>query len=174
MSGLEDKKAAVKDLNEKFSNANMVVLTDYRGLNVSEISELRGKLRESGCEMRVIKNTLTRLAVKETSFEELLPFLEGPNAAVFCAEEIVQPAKTLFDFARTHKNLEIRVGVLEGKVLKPEEVKTLSTLPPKEVLVAQVIGGIQAPLYGLVYVLQANITGLARVLEGIRKQKEAS
>jgi large subunit ribosomal protein L10 len=174
MLKLEDKKQLVAELKQKFAQAKMVVFTDYRGLNVSEINELRGKLHAVGVEYRVVKNTLTRFVLQESGPAELLPQLEGPNALLFGFDEVVEPAKILLDFQKTHKNLDIKLGVLEGKLMDLEQIKVLSALPSREVLVAQVLGGLQAPLYGLAYVLKANLTGLVRALDAVREQKEAS
>lgn len=171
---LEEKQARIRELEEKIRNAQLIVFTDYRGLNVGEMTELRVKLKEVGAEYKVIKNTLARIAFRNNGMEELVSLTEGPNALVFARENVVEPTKVLFDFAKNNKNLEIKTGIMEGKVLNAEQLKNLSTLPPREVLVAQVLGGLQAPIYGLVYVLQANISGLARVLNAIREQKEAS
>lgn len=174
MSNLEAKKQAVKEIQKWVQDANLVVVTDYRGLNVAEMNELRGKLKTVGAEYKVLKNTLTRFALQKNGLEELLPYTEGPNAMLFSSNEPVEPAKILFDFAKTHKNLEVKAGLLEGKVIGVDQVKALSTLPSKEVLVAQVLGGLQAPLYGFAYVLKANLSGLVRALDAVREQKEAS
>ncbi len=174
MSNLEAKKQAVKEIKNWFQDADLVVFTDYRGLNVSEMNELRGKLKAAGADYRVIKNTLTRFALKEIGLEEVIPYTEGPNAVLFVSDEMVGSAKALFDFARTHRKLEVKAGILEGKVVEAAEIKALSNLPSREVLVAQVLGGLQAPLYGFAFVLKANLSGLVRALDAIREQKEAS
>lgn len=174
MPKIEEKRMVVEELKQKFSDSEIVVFTDYRGLNVAEINELRGKLKAIGVEYKIYKNTMTRFALKEIGFEDVLPQAEGPNALLFSKEELVSPAKILFDFAKTHKNLEIKAGLLEHKLVSVDQLKNLSTLPPREVLVAQVLGGLQAPIYGLAYVLKANLTGLVRALDAVREQKEAS
>jgi large subunit ribosomal protein L10 len=174
MPKLEAKQAVVKELQQKLSDADMVIFTDYRGLNVSEISELRAKLKATGADYKVYKNTMTRFALKNEEMDDVLPQAIGPNALLFAYRDPVEPAKILFDFLKTHKNLEVKGGLLQGKVVSTDDVRALSTLPPREVLIAKVLGGIQAPLYGFAYVLQANLTGLVRVLNGIREQKEAS
>lgn len=174
MSNLESKKQAVQEIQSRLQDASLIVFTDYRGLNVGEMNELRGKFKTVGAEYKVLKNTLTRFALNNTGLEELIPYTEGPNAILFTSGEPVEPAKILFDFAKTHKNLEVKAGLLEGKVIGVDQIKGLSTLPSREVLVAQVLGGLQAPLYGFAYVLQANLSGLVRALDAIREQKEAS
>ena len=174
MSNLEAKKQAVQEIQSRLQEANLVVFTDYRGLNVGEMNELRGKLKAAGAEYKVVKNTLTRFALQNIGLEDMVPYTEGPNAVLFSTNEPVEPAKILFDFARTHKNLEVKVGILEGNVIGVDQIKGLSTLPSREVLIAQVLGGLQAPLYGFAYVLKANLSGLVRALDAIREQKEAS
>lgn len=173
MPKIEEKQLVVKELVGNFNGASLVVFTDYKGLNVAEINELRSKLKSAGGDYKVVKNTLTRLAIKETGNEDLMPLTDGPNALLF-TNDPVESAKILFDFAKTHKNLEVKGGLLEGKAIAMDQVKALAMLPPREVLIAQVLGGLQAPIYGFAYVLKANLTGLVRALDGVREQKAAS
>ena len=171
---LEAKQKKVKEIQEKVSDAQLVIFADYRGLNVEEMTELRNKLRMPGVEFKVLKNTLLEFALKNLEKEEVIEYLPGPNAVLFSNEEAVEPAKVVFDFAKKHKNLDIKVGMLEGQLISAEKIKALAELPPKEVLLAQVLGTMLAPITSFVYVLNANITGLARVIDQIREQKEAS
>jgi len=173
MVELASKKAVVQVVKEKFESAQGVVLTDYRGLDVAEVTELRAKLREAGVEYRVIKNTMTRFAVNEIGIEGLDPYLVGPTAIAFGAEDPVRPAKVLFDFAKEHKNLEIKAGILEGQVIDMDGVKVLADLPSREVLLSQVVRGMQTPLTGFAVVLQANLRKFVYVLDAVRQQKEA-
>jgi large subunit ribosomal protein L10 len=170
----EDKVAVVDEISEKLAKSQVVIITDYRGLNVQQITDLRAKLREAGIEYKVVKNTLTKLAADKNSIEGLDVYLEGPSALAFGYDDPVVPAKILSEFAKTNPALEIKVGVLEGKVIGPEGVKQMADLPSKEVLLAQVVGGIQAPITGFVIVLAATIRGLVNALDAIRKQKEAA
>lgn len=174
MPKIEEKQKVVQELAARINESNLVVLVDYRGLKVAEMTELRSKLREAGADLRVVKNTMTRLALQNTGDSSLEAFFEGPNAVSFSSSNEVEVVKTIFDFARVHKNLSVKAGMLDHNVLDADQLKTLSTLPPREVLLAQVVGGIQAPLYGLAYVLKANLSGLVRALDGVRQQKEAS
>ncbi|MGE5416565.1 MAG: 50S ribosomal protein L10 [Acidobacteriota bacterium] len=171
MPKIEVKQQKVQELEERIKSAKMIIFTDYRGLSVSEITGLRSRLKAAGAEYRVVKNTLARRAFTNAGLEELLPFTEGPNALLFSDEELVEPAKILFDVVKTSKKLEVRSGMVEGKVFNADQIKNLSTLPPREVLVAQVLGGLQAPIYGFAYVLKANLTGLVRALDAVREQK---
>jgi len=174
VTNIEVKKQKVKEIEGWLNEADLIVFTDYRGLNVEEMNELRGKLRASGAEYKVVKSSLTRFALENVGMQETLPFTEGPNALMFSAGEPVESARVLFDFIKGHKNLEVKGGLLEGRIIYPKEVKELSMLPSREVLVAQVLGGLQSPIYGFAYVLKANLSGLVRALDAIREQKQAS
>jgi large subunit ribosomal protein L10 len=174
MPNIEKKQAIVKEIENKLQDAKLVVFTDYRGLNVQEMTDLREKLRIPGVEFKVLKNTMVEFALKNTGNEEIIPSIFGPNAVLFSNEDPVEPAKAIFDFIKQYKKLEVKVGILEGQVMKPEQIKDLADLPPREVLLGQVVGTMQAPITSLVYVLNANLTGLVRVMDQIREQKAAS
>lgn len=168
-----EKEATVAELKEKFSRAQAVILTNYRGLTVAEMTELRKKLREAGLEYKVAKNTLTRLAAKDFVGDALDAYLPGPTGLAFAYDDPVAPAKILSEFAKTHKALEIKGGVLQNKVIDAEGVKALADLPPREVLVAQLLGLLQSPIRRLVTVLSGPQRNLVYALEAIRKKKEA-
>jgi large subunit ribosomal protein L10 len=174
MSKIEEKKQIVQELKQKLENSTLVICTDFRGLNVSQITELRQQLRVPGVEYRVLKNTMFRFALQEAGYEDIAQQITGPNAVIFSQNDPVGPAKTIFDFAKTNKELEVKIGILEGQLLAPEGIKNLAQLPPRDVLLAQVVGTMQAPITAFVRVLNANLTGLVRALDGIREQKEAS
>lgn len=174
MLNIEKKQAIVKEIEKKLQDANLVVFTDYRGINVQEMTELREKLRVPGAEYKVLKNTMVEFALKNTGHEDIIPSIFGPNAILFSNEDPVGPAKTIFDFIKQYKKLEVKVGILEGQIITPEEIKNLADLPPREILLGQVVGTMQAPITSLVYVLNANLTGLVRVMDQIREQKAAS
>lgn len=167
-----EKVAVVEEIKDKFSKTQGAVLADYRGLTVAEATELRKNLREAGVEFKVLKNTLTLRAAKEVGFEFLEPYLAGPTAIAFGYEDPVAPAKVLNDFAKTHPVLELKAGVLEGKLLDEAGVKALADLPSREVLLGQVARGMQAPIAGMVNVLQGSIRNLVYALDAVRKQKE--
>ncbi|QGU00767.1 LSU ribosomal protein L10p (P0) [Candidatus Syntrophocurvum alkaliphilum] len=173
MSKIEEKQKLVKEIEQKIKDSKLVVFTDFRGLNVDEVSELRNKLRVPGVEYKVLKNTMVRFALQNNGQEDIAEKIVGPNAILFSEEDPVGPAKTLFEFAKTHKNLEVKLGILEGQMVEANKVKELADLPSREVLVAQVLGTMQAPITGFVNVLNANITGLVRALDQIKDQKEA-
>jgi large subunit ribosomal protein L10 len=169
-----EKEAMVAEIKEKMERASTVVLADYRGLNVAAMTELRRKMREAEVEFKVVKNTFTRFAARELGYDDLEQFLEGPTALAFSYEDPVAPAKIIADFAKEHKQLEIKGGLLTGDVLQPEEINELAALPSREVLLAKVLGGLQAPIAGMVNVLNGVPRNLVYVLDAIRQQKEAS
>lgn len=174
MPRIEEKQQVVQEIKQKLETATLVICTDYRGLNVEQVTELRNRLRVPGVEYRVLKNTMFRFALQEAGYGDIAAQIQGPNAVVFSQEDPVSPAKTLFEFAKTNKELEIKLGILEGQMISPEGIKDLAQLPPREVLLAQVVGTMQAPITSFVRVLNANLTGLVRALDGIREQKQAS
>lgn len=174
MPNLEKKRQVVQEIEQKLRDANLVVFTDYRGLTVQEMTELRNNLRAPGVEYKVLKNTMTEFALKNLGYEEVIEHLEGPNAVLFSNEDPVTPAKAIFDFIKKYKKLVVKVGLVEGKVIGAEQVKELADLPSREVLVAQVLGTMQAPITSFATVLNANLTGLVRALDQVREQKEAS
>ncbi|MDI3533710.1 MAG: large subunit ribosomal protein [Thermosediminibacterales bacterium] len=168
------KERVVEEIRDKFERANSALLTDYRGLNVAEVTELRKQLREAGIEYKVVKNTLTRLAIKDFDYsDELKEFLQGPTAIAFSYEDPVAAAKILSKFAKDHKNLEIKVGLVEGKVVDINGIKNLADLPSREVLIAKVLAGMQAPISGLVNVLNGPMRGLVYALQAIKDKKQS-
>ncbi|WP_082789144.1 50S ribosomal protein L10 [Desulfolucanica intricata] len=167
----QEKQAMVQMIQEKMQSSKSAILVDFRGINVAALTELRNKLRETNSEFKVAKNTLVKIAVNNIGLKGLDSYLEGPTGIAFGYDDPVAPAKVLNDFTRTNKNLEIKAGVLEGQVIDQEGVKGLANLPSREVLLAKVLGGMQAPLYGFANVLQANIRNLVYVLEAVRKQQ---
>ena len=173
MPNIEAKQAIVQEIADKMKNAQGTVFVDYRGLNVEEVTELRKKARENNIDYKVYKNSMMRFAAKEAGVEGLLDVLVGPTAIAFCEDDPVAPAKLINDFAGEHKALEIKAGVVEGKVLDVAGVKELAELPPREVLVAKVLGGLNAPISGFANVLNANLKGLVVALNAIAEQKGA-
>jgi len=167
----EEKERLVAELHEKFKEVRAVILTDFTGLDVAQLSRLRRQLQERGMEYRVVKNTLLRRASQKTAFEALAEHFVGPNAVVLSYEDPVLPAKILVDFAKEEPELQIKAGFVEGRVLDPKDVKALATLPPREVLIGQMVGLLKAPLAMLVGVLQAPMRELVGVLQAIKEGK---
>ncbi len=172
MPNFEEKQLVVEDIKKKFAGSTGVVLADYRGLTVSQVTSLRVELRQAGIEYRVLKNTMVRRAADEMGIQGLEKYLEGPTALAFSADPVA-PAKILSEFSKKNKNLTIKAGVLEGKVINSEKVKDLANLPSREVLLSQVLAGMQGPLQGMVNVLQGPIRKFGYALEEVRKLKEA-
>ncbi len=169
-----EKLAVVEEIKERLGRVQCAVFTDYRGLDVAEVTELRKQLREAGVEYKVLKNTLAIRAVKETGLEGVIPLLSGPTAIAFGYSDPVAPAKVISEFAKGHQDLEVKGGILDGKVLDVAGVKALADLPSREVLLAQVARGMQAPMAGLVYVLSGTIRNVVYAVDAVRKQKEES
>ncbi|SDF74750.1 50S ribosomal protein L10 [Sporomusa acidovorans] len=176
MAVTQEKLQTVAEIKEKLSATKGAVLTNYRGLTVAQDTKLRRKLREAGVEYRVFKNTMTRIAAKEAGIEGLDSYLEGPTAIAMSSTDPVAPAKIISDFIKENKlqALEVKAGLVEGKVIDVAGVKALSSLPPKEVLVARVLAGMQSPIAGFVNVLAGNLRNLVYALEAVRKQKESA
>jgi large subunit ribosomal protein L10 len=167
----KEKELTVEELKDKIKNNSGVVLTEYQGLTVAEISELRAKLRPLKCEYTVVKNTLSKIALKNIGLEEFTKNFNGPTAIAIGTSDPVAPAKVIIDFSKDHAKLKLKGGLLGVKMLSIDEVKALASLPSKQVLLAKMVGTMKAPLYGLVNVLQGNIRNLVYVLEAVRKQK---
>lgn len=169
-----EKKAKIIDsLEQVFPRCRVGILTDYRGLSAAEMTSLRRKLRESGIEFRVVKNTLARLAAQRVGREELAGLFEGPVAIAFGYGEITEPAKALADYIQTSKSvMSIKGGFLPSRLLTAEEVNILSTLPSREVLIARVLTGLQKPILALVSYLNTPMSGVIGLLQARMKQLE--
>ena len=141
----KEKEQVISDLSERIKGFRAAVLTNYRGLNVEQLNHLRQRLREEKISYHVIKNTLMKLASKGTDLEKLDNFFEGPTAIAISYGDPVLLSKILSEFIKTQPSLEIRVGLIQGKVASADEVKALATMPSREVLFSQILGGIQGP-----------------------------
>lgn len=170
---LEEKKQIVAEITEKVNEAQGIVLVDYRGLKVDEVTELRRKYREAGVDYKVYKNTMMRFAFKEVGLEDFNQYLTGPNAIAFGFEDPIQAAKITHEFAKEHDKLEIKAGIVDGRIIGIDEVKNLASLPSREVLIAQALGGLNAPIAGLANVLQGTIRKLVYALDAVREKQEA-
>ena len=168
---LEEKKRLVAELSEKFKNSAGGVLVDYQGINVEQDTKMRKELREAGVDYFVFKNTLARLAAKKCGFDDLLPALVKMTAIAASENDPVAPAKILMAYADKIETFQIKAGFVEGAAIDADGVNRLATLPPKEELIAKVLGGLQAPIYGLANVLNGNLRGLACVLQAIRDKR---
>ena len=158
---LEQKQNDVKALKEKFEKSKLVILTDYRGINVEDITRIRADLRKANCEYQVAKNSTLKFAAKEANLEGLTELFEGPTAITFSYEDYVEPAKVLYDYAKTSDFYKIKGGVMDGKVISVDEVLKLAKLPSREMLLTQ-----------LATALLANIRNLAVVLDQTKQKLE--
>jgi len=169
-AALEEKKQLVEEIKEKINGASSVVLVDYKGLSVAEDTELRKALREANVEYRVLKNRLMQKAFNELGYADFDEALNGPTAVAFANGDPVAPAKILLESVDKYKKMTIKCGMVEGSYINLDGVKELATLPPKEVLVAKLLGTLEAPISGLARVLGETIAGLARVLNKIAEK----
>jgi large subunit ribosomal protein L10 len=171
----EKKAQSIDRLEKEFSKANIGILTDYRGLKTPEINGLRRKLQDVNGDYKVVKNTLARKAAEKLNRAEITGSFEGPIAIAFGYGDISQMAKTFSDHVRTSKmNLSVKGGFLNNRLLTPADVTAIAALPPREVLIARVVGGIKSPLYMLAGVLSGPMRGLQNVLQARIKQMEGN
>ena len=170
---LSEKQAIVAELTEKLQNAASGVLVDYKGITVAEDTALRAEMRKNGVEYAVVKNTLTRFAVKNAGLEELSSVLEGTTSLAVSATDPAAPAKVVCDFAKKMNGAKftVKAGFVDGKVIGVDEIKALAELPSKEVLLSMLLSAMQGPVRGLAVSLDATISGLARALQAVADQK---
>jgi len=171
----EQKVEQVDVLTEKLKKAKVAVLTDYRGLTVSQMQELRGKLRTGNVEYRVVKNTLARRAADAAGYKALESELKGPIAIAFGYEDLSLPPRLINEFVRTTRlKLEVMGGLVEGRVFNREQIRQLADLPSREVLLAQLLGTLQSPVGQLVGIMQTPLQQLLGVLEAYKSKLEAA
>ncbi|HET7338469.1 MAG TPA: 50S ribosomal protein L10 [Candidatus Dormibacteraeota bacterium] len=171
----EQKAEQVDLLTDKLKRAKVAVLTDYRGLTVSQIQELRSKLRTGDVEYRVVKNTLARRAAAAAGVGDLEKELEGPVAIAFGYDDLSAPSKLINDWVRTTRlKLDVKGGLVEGRVFTPDQVKQLADLPSRESLIAQLLGTLQSPVGQLVGIMQTPLQQLLGVLDAYKNKLEAA
>ncbi len=175
------KAQQIEELAEQMQRAELTVLTDYRGLSVAALQDLRGRLRPVDAEFRVAKNTLTRIAAERVGIEGLETYLEGPTAIMFAYGDVVAPAKAMSDFARTSRILQVKAGVLNNQVLSQDDVEAISSLPPREELLGRLVGMLASPMTRTVGVLSGPSRSVAylvnariEALGGVEEQAEAA
>ena len=171
---LEEKKQIVGQLHEKFTNAAIVILTDYKGLDVAGMNLLRRKLREAQVEYQVVKNSLMARASEKTDVALIKDSFKGPSAIAIGYDDPVAPAKVLTEFSKENDKLEIKIGVMNDNVLNLDSIKALSTLPSREQLLAQVLSAINGVPTALVRALNDVPLRLLNVLNAVKEQKEAA
>jgi large subunit ribosomal protein L10 len=168
-----EKVAVVDEVRERLSSSSAVLLTEYRGLKVSELANLRRTLRDAGGDYKIYKNTLVRFAVRDLGLEGVEELLVGPTAVAFVEGDVAAVAKALRDFSRTNPNLIVKGGVLGQKALSADEAKALAELPSREVLLARLAGGLAAPMVQFAGLLQALPRNMAYGLKALIDQKVA-
>ncbi|MET3291424.1 50S ribosomal protein L10 [Brevibacillus fluminis] len=151
----EEKVQAINEIATKLRESQTTVVADYRGLTVAQVTDLRKQLREAGIEFKVLKNTLTRLATKQEGLSDLDEHLLGPNAIAFSPNDLIAPAKILVDFAKKNDKLEVKGGIIEGKVVGAEEIKQLASLPSREGLLSMLLSVLQAPMRNVALAVKA-------------------
>ena len=172
--GRDEKATSIAELREKLGDARGAVLTDFRGLSVAELTELRTLLRKSAVEYKVVKNTLAKLAVKDTGLADLAPYLEGPTGIAISAADPVAASKAVSAWARGREKFSVKGGGVDRRLVGPRDVAELADLPPREALLGRMAGVLQAPLAGLAQVLSASLRGLANALDQVRQKKEGA
>jgi large subunit ribosomal protein L10 len=152
---IAEKELAVSEVAEKLKNSKCTIVTDYRGLNVSQVTQLRKSLREAGVEFTVLKNSLTRRATANAELTELDQYLTGPTAIAFSTGDIVAPAKILTEFAKKNDKMSVKAGVVEGRVVGNDQIKALAELPSREGLLSMLLSVLQAPVRNFALAVKA-------------------
>ena len=169
-----EKQTAIDALTAKLAEARAIYVTDYQGLTVGKVTDLRRRLHKAGVDYVVVKNTLALRALKAASVAGLDTHVTGPTAFALSLGDAAAAAKVLTDFAREFEKPALKAAIIDGRTVSPDQIKRLAQLPPRDVLLGQVVGTMAAPLTGLVTVLQGTISGFARALQQIVEQKTAA
>lgn len=152
---LNAKKEVIEEIKGNIKESQSMVLVDYRGLDVNELTQLRENFRKEGVVYKVYKNTMMSFAFKELGYDKFLDLLEGPNAVAFSKNDPISAARIANDFAKEHDKLEIKAGYMNDKFLEVNDVKELASIPPREVLIAKLLGSLKAPQSNFVYLIDA-------------------
>jgi large subunit ribosomal protein L10 len=175
MANVEQKKAVVDDLSAKLKGATAFYLTDFSGLSVKSMTDLRARLRRAGVEYMVVKNTLAERALDGLDLPNIAEFFKGPTGVVIGRDDAVAAAKVLEEFAKEHDNRPaVKVGIVERRTVSAKEIGRLAKLPPREQLLAELVGAFEAPLAQLAYVLQAKLSEMVGLLDALRTEREQS
>ena len=170
---LEQKKQIVAELSESLKNSCIGVIVNYKGITVAEDTKLRKQLREAGCEYKVVKNTLLNLAFAEAGIEGLEEHLHGATAIAYSENGYVDAPKILSDYAKDNENFTVKAGFIDGDTVDSKSIDELAKLPPKEVLVAQVLGGLNGPIQGFANVCSGTLRSLVIALNAIAEKQSA-
>ena len=167
----ELKKTVVAEIRDKLGRAQSVVLIDYRGLTVEEVTDLRNQFRKAGVEYAVLKNTMLTLAARDLGIRGLEDYLKGPTAVAFGYQDPVAPAKIITEYLKKNKKISVKCGMVDRKVVDQAGVTALAELPPREVLIAKLMGSMNALITGFVGVLSGVLRKFVYAVEAVRKQK---
>jgi large subunit ribosomal protein L10 len=167
-----EKVQRVAELTAEFKGAQNIFITDYSGLNVIDITELRKQLRESGVSFRVEKNTLLRRAAADLGYDDLIPLFKGPTAVAFSAQDPTVTAKIMYDFYSRLEKPQVRMFRIENRLYEPAKLEPLAKLPPKEIVLAQLVAAIESPISSLIGTLDAIIREFVATVDAIAKQKK--
>ncbi|MFH1776184.1 MAG: 50S ribosomal protein L10 [Candidatus Omnitrophota bacterium] len=167
-----EKELIVQELTQRFTEANYFFVTGYQGIDANRLNGLRKKLLEARTDYIVLKNTLGKMALKNRKMDLLADLIDGPTSIAYTNHDPVATSKVLIDFSKENETLKIRGAFLDGKILDADDVKLLAALPPKNIILAQLVGAIAAPLTGLVGVLSGVIRGLVTVVKKIEEETE--
>ena len=168
------KESLVDEIKERLTAAGGIIMADYRGLTVKEMQELRSRVRASGADLKIYKNRLTMIALRELAMPDLEEYLTGPTALVFVTDDPVAPAKALQDFAKAHQALEIKGGLVQSQVVGAAAVKAIASLPSREELIAKLMGMMLSPVRGFMGMANAPASAFARVVQAVAEQKAAA
>lgn len=167
-----EKATFVAELQDRISRAPVVYLTDFTGLDVKSITKLRRSLREAGAEYVVVKNRLARMAFGETELPNIFQDMTGPTGMVLGYEDVVTPAKALSDFAKEHNEKPaFKLGILDNQIIEPDEISRLAKLPPKQQLLAELAGAMEAPMAMLATALEAKLQEMAGLLDALKEER---
>ncbi len=167
------KVSKVAEINENLSKAKSVFLTDFTGLTVEEVTRLRKEFRKANVKYLVVKNTLARISAKELGYDKIIPYLQGPTGIAIAFDDPVAPVRIIYDFRKDKEKPAIKAAWLEGQLLNRQEAEEIRNIPPREVLLAQLLGTMKAPLTNFVGGLQSLLTKLVLVINAIKDKKES-
>lgn len=157
---IEEKKVLVEELTEKIKSANSVVVVNYLGLTVDEVTKLRVELLNNGCEFKVLKNNIIRRAAEAAGYSELVEHITGPNALVMSHEDSVSAAKIIYEYAKDHKALELKVGIVDEEYMNNDKIQTIATIPSREELLTMFAGGILEPIKHMAIAINMHVENL--------------
>ena len=168
-----EKIKKVEAISESLNQANSIFMTDFSGLSVEDITQLRREFRKEKVNFIVVKNTLAKIAAEKVGLQEMTNFLTGPTGLALATEDPIAPIRIIDAFQKQHDKPKVKAAILEGKLLGEDEVNSLKDIPPREVLLGQVVSGIASPLTGFVGALQGMLRNLVYALNAIKEQKES-